>query len=115
MIGFIIASIVTAGIIKGTMDITKQLQQTIRRHDEARRVIEYVRLHNISIREAHESCIMIKHHPFRTVLSFYLTFPPAKSAKTYESCCKPLSDGSSSTNTKYAHGPRRSRRRRCPE
>ena len=45
MIGFIIASIVT--------DITKQLRQTIRRRDEARRVIEYARLHNISIREAH--------------------------------------------------------------
>lgn len=40
MIGFIIASIVTAGIIKGTADITKQLRQTIRRRDEARRVIE---------------------------------------------------------------------------
>lgn len=49
MIGFIIASIVTAGIIKGTVDITKQLRQTIRR-----RVIEYARLHNISLREAHE-------------------------------------------------------------
>lgn len=54
MIGFIIASIVTAGIIKGTADITKQLRQTIRRRDEARRVIEYARPHNISIREAHE-------------------------------------------------------------
>ena len=58
MIGFIIASIVTAGIIKGTVDIPKQLRQTIRRRDEARRVIrrviEYARLHNISIREAHE-------------------------------------------------------------
>ncbi len=54
MIGFIIANIVTAGIIKGTVDITEQLRQTIRRRDEARRVIEYVRLHNISIREAHE-------------------------------------------------------------
>ena len=37
MIGFIIASIVTASIIKGTVDITKQLRQTIRRRDEARR------------------------------------------------------------------------------
>ena len=58
MIGFIIASIVTASIIKGTVDITKRLRQTIRRRDEARRVIrrviEYARLHNISIREAHE-------------------------------------------------------------
>ena len=54
MIGFIIASIVTASIIKGTVDITKQLRQTIRRRDEARRVMEYARLHNISIREAHE-------------------------------------------------------------
>ena len=54
MIGFIIASIVTAGIIKGTVDITKQLRQTIRRRDEARRVIEHARLHSISIRAAHE-------------------------------------------------------------
>ncbi len=54
MMGFIIASIVMAGIIKGTVDIVKQLQQTIRRRDEARRVIEYARLHSISIREAHE-------------------------------------------------------------
>ena len=54
MIGFIITSIVMAGIIKGTVDIVKQLQQTIRRRDEARRVIEYARLHSISIREAHE-------------------------------------------------------------
>ena len=46
MIGFIIASIVTAGIIKVTEDITKQLRQTIRRHDESRLVIEYARLHN---------------------------------------------------------------------
>ena len=41
-------------IIKGTVDIVKQLRQTIRRRDEARRVIEYARLHSISIREAHE-------------------------------------------------------------
>ena len=54
MIGFNIASIVTAGIIKGTVDIVKQLRQTIRRRDKARRVIKYARLHNISIREAHE-------------------------------------------------------------
>ena len=54
MIGFIIASIVMAGIIKGAVDIVKQLQQTIRRRNEARRVIEYARLHSISIREAHE-------------------------------------------------------------
>ena len=53
MIGFIIASIVTAGIIKGTVDITKRWRQTIRRRNEARRVIEYARLHNISICEAH--------------------------------------------------------------
>ena len=47
---------------------------------------------------------------------FIFNFPLFKaSAKTYESCCKPLSDGSSSTNTRYAHDPRRSRRRRCPE
>ena len=43
-----------AGIIKGTVDIVKQLRQTIRCRDEARRVIEYARLHSISIREAHE-------------------------------------------------------------
>ena len=54
MIGFIITSIVMAGIIKGTVDIVKQLRQTIRRRDEACRVIEYARLHSISIREAHE-------------------------------------------------------------
>ena len=54
MIGFIITSIVMAGIIKGTVDIVKQLRQTIRRRNEARRVIEYARLHSISIREAHE-------------------------------------------------------------
>ena len=54
MIGFIIASIVTAGIIKGTVDITKQLRPPPRRRAAARRVIEYARLHNISIREAHE-------------------------------------------------------------
>ena len=54
MIGFIITSIVMAGIIKGTVDIVKQLRQTIRCRDEARRVIEYARLHSISIREAHE-------------------------------------------------------------
>ena len=54
LIGFIIASTVTAVIIKGTVDITKQLRQTIRRRDEARRVREHARLHNISIREAHE-------------------------------------------------------------
>lgn len=54
MMGFIIAIIVMAGIIKGTVDIVKQLRQTIRRRDEARRVIEYARLHSISIREAHE-------------------------------------------------------------
>lgn len=54
MIGFIITSIVMAGIIKGTVDIVKQLRQTIRRRDEARRVMEYARLHSISIREAHE-------------------------------------------------------------
>ena len=54
MMGFIITSIVMAGIIKGTVDIVKQLRQTIRRRDEARRVIEYARLHSISIREAHE-------------------------------------------------------------
>ena len=54
MIHFIIASIVTAGIIKGTVAITKQFRQTIRCRDEARRVIEYTRLHNISIREVHE-------------------------------------------------------------
>lgn len=54
MIDFIIASIVMAGIIKGTVDIVKQLRQTIRRRDEARRVIEYARLHSISIREAHK-------------------------------------------------------------
>ena len=47
---------------------------------------------------------------------FIFNFPLFRaSAKTYESCCKPLSDGSSSTNTRYAHGPRRSHRRRCPE
>ena len=40
--------------IRTTVDITKQLRQTIRRRDEARRVIEYARLPNISIREAHE-------------------------------------------------------------
>lgn len=40
--------------IRTTVAITKQLRQTIRRRDEARRVIEYARLHNISIREAHE-------------------------------------------------------------
>ena len=45
MIGFIIASIVTAGIIKGSVDITKQLRQTIRRRDEARRVIELSLIH----------------------------------------------------------------------
>lgn len=54
MMGFIIAIIVMAGIIKGTVDIVKQLRQTIRRRNEARRVIEYARLHSISIREAHE-------------------------------------------------------------
>lgn len=53
MIGFIIASIVTFGIIKGAVDFVKQLRRDIRRRDEARRVIEYARLHNISIREAH--------------------------------------------------------------
>ena len=54
MIGFIIASFVSDGFIKGTVEISKQLRQTIRRRDEARRVIEYTRLDNISIREAHE-------------------------------------------------------------
>ena len=54
MIGFIIASIVTFGIITGTVDFVKQLRRDVRRRDEARRVIEYARLHNISIREAHE-------------------------------------------------------------
>lgn len=39
--------------IRTTVAITKQLRQTIRRRDEARRVIEYARLHNISIRKAH--------------------------------------------------------------
>ena len=53
MIGFIIASICNGWHHKGTVDITKQLRQTIRRRDEARRVIEYARLYNISIREAH--------------------------------------------------------------
>lgn len=53
MIGFIIASIVTFGIIKGAVDFVKQLRRDVRRRDEARRVIEYARLHNISIREAH--------------------------------------------------------------
>lgn len=55
VIGFIFASIVTFGIIKGAVDFVKQLRRDIRRRDESRRVIEYARLHNVSIREAHES------------------------------------------------------------
>lgn len=54
VIGFIIASIVTFGIIKGAVDFVKQLRRDIRRRDKGRRVMEYARLHNISIREAHE-------------------------------------------------------------
>ena len=52
MIGFIIYNHCNGWHHKGTVDIVKQLRQTIRRRDEARRVIEYARLHSISIREA---------------------------------------------------------------
>lgn len=54
MIGFIIVIIVTAGIIKGITDFVKQFRRDTHRQNEERRVIEYARLHNISIREAHE-------------------------------------------------------------
>lgn len=55
MIGSIFSCIVMVGCIKGTVDFVKQLRRDIRRRDESRRVIEYARLHNVSIREAHES------------------------------------------------------------
>ena len=55
MIGSIFSCIVMVGCIKGTVDFIKQLRRDIRRRDESRRVIEYARLHNVSIREAHES------------------------------------------------------------
>lgn len=54
MIGFIITAIVIAGIIKGTVDFVKQLRRDVRRRDEGRRVIEYARLHGISVSEAHK-------------------------------------------------------------
>ena len=55
MIGSIFSCIVMVGCIKGTVDFVKQLRRDIRRRDESRHVIEYARLHNVSIREAHES------------------------------------------------------------
>lgn len=54
MIGFIIAVIVIAGITKGTVDFVKQLRKDVRRRDEGRRVMEYARLHGISVSEAHK-------------------------------------------------------------
>ena len=54
MIGSIFSCIVMVGCIKGTVDFVKQLRRDIRRRDEGRRVMEYARLHNISIREAHD-------------------------------------------------------------
>lgn len=52
MISVLLTIAVFAGLIKGTVDFIKQLRRDIRRRDEDRRVIEYARLHNISIREA---------------------------------------------------------------
>lgn len=54
MISVLLTIAVFAGLIKGTVDFIKQLRRDIRRRDEDRKVIEYARLHGISVSEAHK-------------------------------------------------------------